>query len=508
MWGRGIAALCAGLWLAAPAVAQDATLTSRDGSLTLAGNLLGYDGEVYRLDTRYGVLTVAAAGVICEGPACPGLSAPLTAMRFTGAEEPALRLLPGLLEAFARSRGLVLRETGAATGFAAEITDPAAGEVLARISFAPDSVAGAAAALAGGRADMAVSPLPADGARVLALEALLPIVAADNPVAQVRSTALAAALTGKVTNWRDLGGPDMPIVLHALRPGAALQVAVEARLGAALPDAVIHDSPASLAAAVARDPWALALTGASAVGGARVLPLTDSCDFPLPVTPMTVKAEDYPLAAPLYLAVPGRRLPLLAREFLEFLATDAAQDEVRAAGYIDRRPARAPLAADGRRLLGAIRNAGAEVPLEELQRLAAAMAGGDRLSMTFRFEDGATVLDAVSRDALADLARLIGARAFDGYALVLAGFSDGSGSAAANLALSRSRAEAVRGELARLAPDLAAADLPAVEAYGEALPMACDTTAVGRRINRRVELWLYPLSTWDGPRDPAEVEPL
>jgi phosphate transport system substrate-binding protein len=489
-------------------LAQDATLTARDGGLVLTGDLLGYDGEVYRLSTRYGLLTVNAAGVICDGPACPSLTAPLTVIRVTGAVEPGMAMLPGLFAAFAASRGLAYGQTPAAEGFSAEISDPVAGEVLARIAFAPLPVGPAAEALAGGQADLSVAPLPSDGARVLALEALLPIVAADNPVAQVRSADLARALSGEVTNWQDLGGPDMPVVLHALAPGVALQAAVEARLGRSLPQAVVHPDPATLAAAVARDPWALALTGTSAVGPARVLPLTDSCDFLLPVTPMSVKSEDYPLAVPVYLAVPKRRLPLLTREFLEFLATDAAQDEVRAAGYIDRRPARAPLVEDGRRLLGAIRSAGAEVSLEELQRLAAAMAGAERLSLTFRFEDGSTRLDAGSADALADLARLIGARSFDGYRLVLAGFSDGSGAAKANLDLSRTRAEAVRSALAKIAPDLAEAELPAVEAFGEALPMACDTTAVGRRINRRVELWLEPLSDWDGPRPPDVVDPL
>jgi phosphate transport system substrate-binding protein len=28
------------------------------------------------------------------------------------------------------------------------------------------------------------------------------------------------------------------------------------------------------------------------------------------------------------------------------------------------------------------------------------------------------------------------------------------------------------------------------EAYGEALPMACDDSDWGRRVNRRVEVWL------------------
>ncbi|MDZ7908405.1 MAG: hypothetical protein U5N10_09405 [Gemmobacter sp.] len=66
----------------------------------------------------------------------------------------------------------------------------------------------------------------------------------------------------------------------------------------------------------------------------------------------------------------------MTREFLEFLATDAAQAAVAQAGYIDRRPTRAALTGDGERLLGAIRSAGPEATLPELQRLAAAMTGG------------------------------------------------------------------------------------------------------------------------------------
>jgi phosphate transport system substrate-binding protein len=47
-------------------------------------------------------------------------------------------------------------------------------------------------------------------------------------------------------------------------------------------------------------------------------------------------------------------------------------------------------------------------------------------------------------------------------------------------------------ELAAIAPDLDVESLPVVEGFGEALPMACDETAIGRHLNRRVELWLMP----------------
>jgi phosphate transport system substrate-binding protein len=151
------------------------------------------------------------------------------------------------------------------------------------------------------------------------------------------------------------------------------------------------------------------------------------------------------------------------------------------------------------RLINAIQGAGEETTLEDLKTLVDAMDGADRLSLTFRFEDGSSTLDATSRDNLADLALLLEAGMFKGEALVLAGFSDGSGAAEANLDLSRERAEAVALALRDAAPTVPPDLLPQVMAFGEALPMACDETATGRRLNRRVELWLRP----DFTKDPA-----
>lgn len=504
-WGRAAIAAAVGATLLVPAArAQDVTLTARDGGLSLSGDLQGYDGEFFRILTAYGLLTVDAAGVICTGPACPDLTAPQTDIRITGAADPALAILPGLWAAFADARGLTHAVTITDAGFQAVLSDPVTAQPLARVTFGPANAPDARAAVAEARAELAVALAqePGLGTRVLALDPLVALVARDNPLATIRTADLSAALTGVIDNWAQVGGPDMPVVVHALASGHALRAAAEQRLGGPMAAGVLHDTPAALAQAVARDPWALALAGQSAKGPARALPLTDSCDFPLPATALAVKAEDYPLVAPVHLLTPRRRLPLIAREFLEFLATDAAQAAVARAGYVDRRPGRAPVTDDGQRLLNAIRNAGAEVPLAELQRLALAMTGAERLSLTFRFEDGSSRLDAHSRDNLDDLARLIASRAFDGWSPVLAGFSDGSGNSAANLDLSRSRAQAVRIALAAAAPDLAEPDLPAVEAFGEALPIACDTTAAGRQANRRVELWLRPDPDWLPPAGP------
>ncbi len=492
----GFAAL---LLFASVAAAQDVTLTSRDGALSVSGSLQGYDGEFYRLDTDYGALTVDADGVICEGPACPDLTAPKSVIRVVGAADPGHLMLPPLVAAFAEARGL--RLTPSSDGGPAVLTDPLTGKVLAEFSFRPLPPSQARAELLAGRAELmlAAATEPDFGSKAVALDALIPIVAPDNPVPGISTPDLARALAGEVTNWNQIGGPDMPLVLHGLAEDSDLSAALAARLGRKIAATVTHPDLAALAEAVARDPWSLAVTGRASAGPARVLPLSDSCGFPLLPDPLAVKAEDYPLTLPVYLLTPRRRLPLAAREFLEFLTTPLAQAAVASGGYVDRGVERAPMTKDGLRLINAIQGAGAETTLDDLKRLVNLMDGADRLSFTFRFEDGSAELDRHSRDNLADLAQLLEAGAFKGQTLILAGFSDGTGAALANLDLSRDRAARVEADLRAAAPGLSDDQMPRVEAFGEAMPMACDETAAGRRLNRRVELWVRPAFVKDTP---------
>ena len=479
------------------AAAQDITLTSREGNLSISGILQGFDGEFYRIDSAYGLLTVDASGVVCDGPACPDLTAPKIDLRVIGLPGMGQAVLPVLFESFARQRGLEYATEARGAGYSARLADGESGKTLAQISFEPAPADPARQALVAGRAEFMLSAAPEPGfaQRVVALDAMVAIVAPDNPLPRISTRDLARVLAGEVLNWQDLGGPDMPLVLHGLGPGDPLQAGLAARLGRDIAVMQEQADVTALAHAVARDPWAIAVTIKTAAGAARVLPLTDSCGFPLLPTPLAVKAEDYPLALPLHLVLPRRRLPLLAREFVDFLGTPAAQAAIAATGLVDRQTERQPMTSDGLRLINAIRGAGPETTLADLQALVAAMDGADRLSLTFRFQDGSSTLDAHSQTNLADLARLLDAGVLRGRDIVLAGFSDGSGEAAANARLSESRARGVLDALLRLLPDLAEADRPQVAGFGEALPMACDETAAGRRLNRRVEVWLRPVFT-------------
>ena len=304
------------LWAAAPASAQDVTLTSRDGGVRIDGTLLGFDGEFYRVDTIYGELTVDGSGVRCEGPGCPSLTDFVPELRISGSATLAEVMLPGLLRAFAAREGLtvaeaptpeghrlltlaegsgaeagrfLLRPTTADEGFADLLADEA-DLVVSRREIRPEEVARAAES---GLGDM-------EGphrSRVLALDALVPVVSPLNPLREISVTQLAQVLAGRIDNWQALGGPDAPITLHLQAPGSAMRqnlqdrVLAPARAELATPR-VTHDSDGALAEAVADDRLGIGVVGQSATGPARALPLAGPFGYPLGAGRLSVKTED------------------------------------------------------------------------------------------------------------------------------------------------------------------------------------------------------------------------
>lgn len=256
-------------------------------------------------------------------------------------------------------------------------------------------------------------------------------------------------------------------------------------------DVVSLASDAAVLDAVSRDPFGIGIAGFTHTGSNEIVQLSGRCGFGVDATTLAIKSEDYPLTTPIYLYLPERRLPQLGRELLSYLRSDAAQLVTRRAGFVDQAMSVVPLSHQGDRLANAISVAGGEVSLEDLQRLAKFVTRQSRLSLTFRFEGGSTLLDAPSRSNVSLLARALEGGRFDRRQLSFVGFSDGQGAAAQNLSLSHKRAEAVRDAVLAEAESFDATRVVTkVEAFGEALPMACDQSAWGRGVNRRVEVWV------------------
>ena len=188
---------------------------------------------------------------------------------------------------------------------------------------------------------------------------------------------------------------------------AALDLLTVPAQDPALPGAVFHESQAALVAAVAADPFGIALASAAASDGTRRLALRGSCGFRLVASRRAVKTEDYPLTVPLLLYRPMRRLPQLGREFMAYIAGTAAQQVIRRAGFTDLGADEIGIDAQGIRLVNAISRAEGKAGLEDLQDIVATLAPMRRLTTTFRYESGSARMDPQSRTNVQQLARAL-----------------------------------------------------------------------------------------------------
>jgi len=514
------AAILAALFLCTgqngPAFAEDVTLTSRDGSVEIIGNLLGYDGEFYRVDSEFGILTIDGSGVLCDGPGCPDLQGYVADISISGARTMGEVLMPALVQAFGARNGYrVERRVIDDTHFGYTLTDTGNDRIAARIRFRVTSTSEGFADLLANEADIVLSSRQASlteirlareiglgdladpkRRKIIALDAIVPVVSAANRFEAVTLDTLAKIFSGEIDNWSALDGPDAAISLHIRDDLSGLTT--EFRRSVLLPagaklaaSAVRHDSNVDLADAIARDPYAIGIATQSEIGNAKPLTVLGTCGLPAYANETSLKAENYPLTTPLFIYTPARRAPLLTREFLRFIRSDPAQLVIDRAGFVNLRLQELPVSDQGQRLANSIDYAGEEVSLDDLKRMTKRMNGTSWVSLVFRFEQGGIKLDAHSQSNVELLAQMLEQGEYDGRKLVFVGFSDRAGTATGNLRLAQRRAESVRDAVIQAA---SAADRRRVrlevDAFGEAMPIACDESEWGQRINRRVEVWV------------------
>lgn len=490
--------------------ADTVSLTSRDGSVEITGDLLSFDGRYYRVDSAYGVVTLDAQAAICTGEGCPVPGEYVPELLVSGAGDGVASLLPPLLEAFALSAGYgFVRQDEDPTHFLYLLLIPEEERRVARVRFRLTTSQEGFADLLAEQADFAMAMRPPTAAEaalaedagigvltsdrqsmVLATDALVPLASPDNPTRDVALSDLRAVLAGDVADWSEIGGPDGAISLHLPATGRGTLDRIRDSIGAVAADVTYHDTLDGLASAVSEDAQALGVTLLSATEGARILPLRGACGGAQIADETSVATGDYPLTVSFTLHVPARRQIPVARAFQAFLETPEAQEIMAEAGFAAHRITATPLADQGEWLLAGIRASGPDVTAETLREVTTALDGAERLSVSVRFveRNGVQVPDRRSREALDALASAVRAGAFADGRLIFAGFSDAEGGAAANAEASRARAEAARDAFQALFA--AGESRPAVEVtgLGEAMPRACND-GWGARINRRVEVW-------------------
>ena len=120
---------------------------------------------------------------------------------------------------------------------------------------------------------------------------------------------IAGAFSGRITRWTDINGEDLPLTVH-LGPEADGQVqrfideVVRASGGKMSAEVIRHASDEELAAAVDADAGALGILPQTVVENVQPIALRDHCGFITSPRVTTLKTEDYPLTAPMFLYLP------------------------------------------------------------------------------------------------------------------------------------------------------------------------------------------------------------
>jgi phosphate transport system substrate-binding protein len=228
----------------------------------------------------------------------------------------------------------------------------------------------------------------------------------------------------------------------------------------------IEDSRA-LVKAVADDRKGIGFVGLPYAIGVKVLAIAEKGAAPRVPNTMTVRTEEYPLSRRLFFYIPENASPT-AREFVRFALSAGGQEVVQKIGFV------------GQKVEVMTQKTPAGGPREYV----GLMPSSDRLSVDFRFRTGSSDLDTKAADDIDRVTSMMGGQ-FAGRGVMLVGFADNTGQPAANLGLSKRRAQAVAEQMQRrgIIPVL-------VTGFGAELPVADNGTPEGREKNRRVEVWL------------------
>ena len=167
------------------------------------------------------------------------------------------------------------------------------------------------------------------------------IVHPENPVNSLTIDQLRLIYTGKITNWKEVGGADTPILLLSRESSSGTFVFFQEHIlnkEDFSPSARLLPGTSALVLAVAADRGAIAYVGLGfaeeAKGKAKTLGV-QAKDQPNPVVPSeeTVVSGTYPVSRPLFFYTNGTPKDTI-KQFIDFCLSPAGQKIVRETGYV------------------------------------------------------------------------------------------------------------------------------------------------------------------------------
>jgi phosphate transport system substrate-binding protein len=511
--GSLLAALMMGTVLPGSATAENVVLKSADGSINLSGDLVEFTDQFYVLRTSLGDLRVSAERVRCEGDGCPSFEAVTADIIVAGSDTVGLGLMPLMMQGYAAqidAEADVVTTSNASEIIASFVADSGFGDDIGSYMVSSTSSSDAFTKLQDGSAQLGMSSrriapdearaLKAAGAgnmispaqeHIIAVDGLVMIVHPTNPIKSLTSAQVRDIYTGRITNWSQIGGPDLTIQAISRQTGSGTRDVFEERMLAGSVDGniTIAGDNNEVATLVNAQEGAVGYVGFAFQRGAKPLQLVNECGITTAPDSFSAKTEEYALQRRLYLYNRAEASDPMLSGLLDFVSSSASDGVIHKAGFIDLGVEVRSQGKDSARAADLAAQSPITYEGQFAKQMLEAMGNHDRLSTTFRFRTGSLKLDERGKLDMERLAAFLETQP-DTTELVMVGFTDDVGAFDANVTLSRERAAAVMEQFQAAYPELAERVSIEANGFGPIAPAACNVSDTGRAINRRVEVWL------------------
>ena len=324
---------------------------------------------------------------------------------------------------------------------------------------------------------------------VIALDGIAVVVNPQNAVSQLSMEQLKAIYTGQITNWKDVGGADVAIEIYGRdqKSGtgemfAQMVIGKDAQghtLSTTVPKSHQLENGSSIVKAVMDHPYAIGYTSSPLVKDSKSLAISDATGTALLPSDLAIVTEDYPITRRLFLYHKTSPTEMI-REFIDFTIHENGQKAVTEAHYVALTPKTYNVE---------------QVPIDSPAQYKEFAAKYNKLGLSFRFSSGKietfgdqqVSLDNLAQDNVNRLQEYLILHPKARSQFLLIGYSDNTGVPDTNYLLGLARANNVKNSLEAYDVRIAADH---VFSFGAEMPVASNSTAAGRNLNRRVEIWV------------------
>ncbi|MGH1352035.1 MAG: phosphate ABC transporter substrate-binding/OmpA family protein [Methyloligellaceae bacterium] len=511
---------------AASASDKHIILKAKTGNIILEGKLIGYDATHYRINSPlYGPMTVFIRKFSCIGEACPNekdistsrkstQSSQAQEIRFTisGSSLTGLGLVPELLEQFAREQNYLLKRIPGPNKMKFKIELTAKGKVRkAVIDINANGSSPGFSSLIAEQSQIVMSTRPAQAyeadlakrtdpsnkliAHKIGLDAIAIITSPRNKINSLSMQQVAKIFAGEIRDWSEVGGRAGSINIYLRNHNSGIhesfsKLAMKPFNKDITRKARKFRSSKTLSETLSTDPRGIGFTELTYAENAKTLFIKKNCGQEKAPNTFNIKTQEYPYTRNLYLYSSNYTTNSLARKFLNYSQSEKAQTIINSAGFVNQSVGYQSFDSIGNSVLATfseLRQTNERVLLKSLVR---SLRHSNRLSVIFRFQPNSIRLDATSVKQISKLGPVLQKANQTGKKVYLAGFSDSAGDFEQNREIALLRAQQVKNILSNTLKDFAPSSLLTPVSFGELLPVACNTTPMGRAKNRRVEIWI------------------